>query len=398
MAEEQAAPEAKPANPEPKPATPEAKHGSFNWRWVLAAAPVVLVIGILVWRHYAVLESTDDAQVDGHVTPVAGQISGTVVAVQVADNQQVAAGAELVRLDPRPYQVALDRAKADLAEAEASAEAARTGVPMTATTTHSSVQTAEGDRTTADARVSSARARLREAVAKDTKAAEDLARLTRLVAKDEISPQEHDAVSVAAEAARAGRESAEASLKEAEQGVGSAQARLEQARTAPEQVSIMRARAASAEAKVQQAQAAVAQAELDMEHTRIVAPAAGIVTKKTVEVGQVVQPGQPLLAVVPLDDVWVTANFKENQLRELRPGQSVRINVDAFGGRTYRGRVESVSPATGAKFSLLPAENATGNYVKVVQRVPVKIVFEAGENSDQLLRPGMSVTPTVLLR
>jgi membrane fusion protein (multidrug efflux system) len=260
------------------------------------------------------------------------------------------------------------------------------------------VQTAEGDRATADARVASAQARLREAVAKDTKAAEDLARLARLVAKDEVSQQEHDAVSVAAEAARAGRESAEASLKEAEQGVGSAQARLDQARTAPEQVSIMRARAASAQAKAQQAQSAVAQAELDMEHTRIVAPTAGVVSKKTVEVGQVVQPGQPLLAVVPLDDVWVTANFKENQLRELHAGLSVRINVDAFGGRTYRGRVESVSPATGAKFSLMPAENATGNYVKVVQRVPVKIVFEAGENSDQLLRPGMSVTPTVLLR
>jgi membrane fusion protein (multidrug efflux system) len=365
--------------------------------WIAAGALLLIVLGFAAWRYYGARESTDDAQIDGHLTPVSARIAGAVRSVEVADNQYVEAGAVLVQIDSRDYEVARDRARADLADAEAIAVAARINVPVTATTTESVVQTAGNDQVSAEARLRSAQARLREAVAKETKAVQDLDRLKKLVAKDEVSRQEYDTVSVVADEARAGREAAESGVKEAEQGVQAAGARLTQARTAPQQLAMMRARVASADARVDQAKTSVARAELDLEHTVVRAPAAGIVSKKSVEVGQVIQPGQPLLAIVPLADVWVTANFKEGQLRKLRRGQSVSISVDAYG-RSYRGLVDSVAPATGARFSLLPAENATGNYVKVVQRVPVKIVFEKGQDPDHELRPGMSVVPTVFIQ
>jgi membrane fusion protein (multidrug efflux system) len=366
--------------------------------WLIGAAVVILIVVAGLWYYYAGRESTDDAQIDGHLTPLATRVGGTIAAVNVADNQAVEAGTLLVQIDPRDYQVALDRAKADLAEAEAAFTAARTDVPVATTTTESATETAESERASAEARVRSARARLREAQAQETKATADLDRLKQLLAKDEVSRQEYDAVAVAAEGAHAARETAEADVRQAEQGLGAAGAKLRQAHTAPQQIAIIRAKAASAEARVAQARGAVARAELDLARTSLKAPVAGIVSKKTVEVGQVVQPGQPVLSIVTLDDVWVTANFKESQLHDIRPGQPVKVSVDAYGGRTFRGHVDSVSPATGAKFSLLPPENASGNYVKVVQRVPVKIVFEPGENSEHLLRPGMSVVPTVLLR
>jgi membrane fusion protein (multidrug efflux system) len=265
---------------------------------------------------------------------------------------------------------------------------------MTSTTTSGETETAESDVATAAARIRMAQARVREAEAKATKAAHDLERMKGLVAKDEVSRQEYDAAVMTAESATAEHEGALAQSREAEAGARSAQARLSQARTAPEQVAIVRSRAASAEAQVAQAQAAVERAKLDLEHVTIEAPVSGYVSKRTVEIGQVVQPGQPLLAVVPLDDIWVTANFKEVELRDIRPGQPVTIDVDAYG-REYKGHVDSIAAATGARFSLLPPENATGNFVKVVQRVPVKIVFEQGQDPDHLLRPGMSVVPTV---
>ncbi len=323
--------------------------------WLIVVAAVVLIGGgIAFWLFHAGRVATDDAQIDGHIMPLAARVSGTVQEVHAQDNQLVSAGTVLVQIDPTDYKVALARAEAELAAATAGAQGARTSVPMTSTTATGEVETADSDVATAAARVRMAQARVRETEAKATKAAQDLERLKTLVAKDEVSRQG----------------------------------------TASEQVAISRSRAAGAEAQVAQARAAVERARLDLEHTSIKAPDGGVVSKKTVEVGQVVQPGQPLLAIVPLDDIWVTANFKEGELRDIRPGQPVTIKVDAYG-RDYKGRVDSIAAATGARFSLLPPENATGNFVKVVQRVPVKITIDRGQDPDHLLRPGMSVVPTV---
>jgi membrane fusion protein (multidrug efflux system) len=366
--------------------------------WIGLVLVIVAVGGLLALWHFAGRESTDDAQIDGHIVPVSPRVGGTIQTVNVKENQLVEAGTVLVALDPRDYQVALDRARADLAEAEASAQAARTTVPMTSTSTASQVSTAESDIGTADARLHSAQAGLQDAQAREKKAEQDLARMKTLLAKDEVSQQEYDAVALATESAHAARVGAQAAVREAEEGGRAASARLAQAQTAPQQVGIMRARAASAEAKVVQARATLARAQMELDYATVKAPTRGIVSKKSIEVGQVVQPGQPMLAIVPLDDVWVTANFKESQLRRMRPGQRAVVSVDAYGGRKYEGRVESISPATGARFSLLPPENASGNYVKVVQRVPVKIVIDGSQDSEHPLRPGMSVVPTVFVK
>jgi membrane fusion protein (multidrug efflux system) len=390
----------------------------------LAVVVLAVVGGVSVWRYYAVRESTDDAQIDGRITPIAPRVGGTVMAVPVSDNQEVTAGTSLVQIDPRDYQVALQRAQADLADAQAALQAAQSGVPITATTTASQVTTATANVERAQAgaagagneveaaraRLGSAEARLREATANSQRASRDLERMKQLVAKDEISQQQFDAASAAAEASRASVDAARAAVAEAGRGVDVAQSRLEQAGnalqqaraelrtadTAPEQVAVTRARASSAEARVQQATAALEQAKLNLGYTTLAAPAHGVISKKSVEVGQMVQPGQPLMAIVPLDDIWVTANFKETELHDMRVGQLVYVKVDAYG-RTYRARVQSIAAATGARFSLLPPENATGNYVKVVQRVPVKIVFEPGQDPEHLLRPGMSVVATVMI-
>jgi membrane fusion protein (multidrug efflux system) len=365
---------------------------------LLVVAVVVVVGGLLLWRHFAGRESTDDAQIDGHVSPVAARVGGTVLEVLAGDNQRVDKGALLVRIDPRDYQVALARAQADLAENEASARAAQTTVPLTSTTASAQQAGAGSEVAGAQARLAAARAQLREAEARERQAATDVERLKPLLAKEEISRQQFDAAATAADAARASREAAGAAVEAAQRNVAAAGARLAQAGTTREQVSISNARAASAAAKAEMARAAVEQARLNLAYTEVRAPVSGIVSRRTVEVGQVVQPGQPLLALVDLENVWVTANYKENQLASIRPGQAVRISVDAYGGRSFRGRVDSISAATGARFSLLPPENATGNYVKVVQRVPVKIVFEPGQDPQHLLRPGMSVAPTVFTR
>jgi membrane fusion protein, multidrug efflux system len=366
---------------------------------LLGIVGLVVLVGLsLAWRHYAVRVSTDDAQIDGHVNAVSARVGGTVTAVLVNDNQYVQTGTPLVRIDPRDYQIAVARAEADLAENEASARAAHTGVPMTSTMSASQETAAGSDLEGADARLVAARARQREAEAKANQAAQDLERLKPLIAKDEVSKQEYDAAVSGADAARAAHESSQASVREAEKQVDAAKARLTQASTGPEQVTIQKARADSASAKAEMARANLAQARLDLEHTEIKAAVDGVVSRRTVEVGQVVQAGQPLLAVVPLEDVWVVANFKENQLKKIRPGQPAVIAVDAYGGREYRGKVDSIAAATGARFSILPPENASGNYVKVVQRVPVKIVLDAGQDPDHLLRPGLSVVPTILVR
>ena len=394
---------------------------------IAAAVLVVAALGIGVWYWLtAGSVSTDDAQVDAHVTQIAARIGGTVVKVAVEDNQRVDAGAPLVELDPRDYQVAVDKAKAELADAEASAIAAQSNVPITTTTAASNVTTARGGITQAQggvaaaereldaarARLTTAQARVREAEANATKAARDVERLRGLLAKDEVSQQQFDAATGAAEAQKAAADSSRSQVVEAEAGIRVAESKLVQARasseqahaelqtaqTGPQQVNAMKARAASAEARVQQARATLAQAELNLDYTAVKAPARGIVSKKGVNPGQVVQPGQPLIALVQIDDSWVTANFKETQLKDLRAGQRAMISVDALGGREFKGKVDSIAGATGARFSLLPPENATGNFVKIVQRVPVKIVLEPGQDPDHLLRPGMSVTPTVYTR
>ena len=365
---------------------------------LVVAVLVVAVAGFLAWRHFAGRESTDDAQVDGHVYPVAARVGGTVAAVLVEDNQPVEKGTLLVRIDPRDYAVAAARAQADLAENEATAKAATTTVPLTSTTSSSQETAAESEEAQAVARHAAAEAQLRQAQARERLASQDVDRLRPLLAKDEISKQQFDAAVMAADAARAAREAAEAESVAADRAVEAAKAHLAQTRTGREQVGIASARAASAAAKVEMARAALEQAQLNLSYTDVKAPVRGVVSRRTAEVGQVVQAGQPLLALVSLDDVWITANFKESELKTIRPGQRVDISVDAYGGRTFHGHVDSIAAATGARFSLLPPENATGNYVKVVQRVPVKIVLDQGADPEHLLRPGMSVVPRVFTR
>jgi membrane fusion protein (multidrug efflux system) len=328
-----------------------------------------------------------------------------------------------VQIDPIDYKVALERAKADLAAAESALQAAHDQVPMTSTTTSSQtsfagagVEQAERAKTaammdvdTSRAKLQSNRAKLREKEANYTKAMQDLQRMKLLIGKDEISKQQYDAAVATADAERAARDSAQAEIQETSRSIEAGQARVAQAdarikeaqasmqatRTAPQQMAISRSNAQMAQARVKQAQAVLEQAELNLQYTQIKAPIDGVVSERKVELGQYVQIGQPLLALVPLHNVWITANYKENQLTNMRQGQKAIITVDAYGGRKYEGHVDSIAAATGARFSLLPPENATGNYVKVVQRVPVKIVIDKGLDELQPLRPGLSVIATV---
>jgi membrane fusion protein (multidrug efflux system) len=364
-------------------------------KWVLLALALVLIAGVIfVWHYYSVRESTDDAQIDGHLDPISSRVAGTVLRVLHDENETVQAGTLLVELDPKDYEVALERARADLADAEANAQV---GVPLTTTTSSSQLAAADAAVNAAEKEVDSANARVQEAQANYNKAADDLKRFQQLVQKDEVSRQQYDAAVAGATAARATLDSAKAMVANAESRAAQAKAQAASAHTVPEQVRVTKARATAATAQVQRAQAALSQAELNLQYTKILAPVSGILSKRNVEPGQVVQPGQPLFSIVNLDDIWVTANFKETQLKNMRVGQKVTIRVDAYG-RDYSGVVESISGATGARFSLLPPENATGNYVKVVQRVPVRIRFDKGQDANHLLRPGLSVVPTVFVK
>ena len=367
-------------------------------KWVLLALLIIIIIAAYaVWSYYAARESTDDAQIDAHIVPISARVSGTVEKVNVDDNQYVEAGTVLVQLDPTDYQVALERARAELQDAMATLQAAQTGVPLTHTTTSSTLSNAQASLRAAQEEVSASQARLRESQAEYKLAADDVRRFAQLIKKDEIPQQRYDAAVTAEQQAAASVDAARAAVANAESHVAQAQAMVQGAETAPQQIAITRAKAGSAEANVARLKAALQQAELNLQYTVIRAPVTGIVSKKTVEPGEVIQAGQPVLALVNLEDVWVTANFKETQLKNMRPGQPAKIAVDAYG-RTYNGHVDSIGGATGARFSLLPPENATGNYVKVVQRVPLKIVFEKGQDPHHLLRPGMSVVPTVLTK
>lgn len=367
-------------------------------KWVVAVvALVILGAGIFFWHYYSVRESTDDAQIDGHINPISPRVTGTVLRVLHDDNQLVQAGELLVELDPKDYEVAADRARADLANAQANSVAANVGVPLTQTTSSSQLTAADAAVKAAQQEIESANARLNEAQANYAKVAADLKRMEMLIAKDEVSRQQYDAAVAAANSAKATVDAANAGVATAESRAAQAQAQAEAARTVPEQLKVTRARAGAATAEVQRAISALAQAELNLKYTKIYAPVTGVLSKRNVEPGQVVQAGQPAFSIVNLDDIWVTANFKETQLRDMQVGQSAKIKVDAYG-HEYNGHVESIGAATGARFSLLPPENATGNYVKVVQRIPVRIRFEQGQDPNHQLRPGMSVVPTVLTK
>jgi membrane fusion protein (multidrug efflux system) len=378
---------------------------------IIVAAAVVLVIGgLLLWRYLSSYESTDDAQADVHLYPVSARISGYVIRVSVNDNQWVNKGDVLVEIDPTDYQVALTQARANLANAEATARSLNITVPITSVNSTSQLQFTASGIEDARAAVSAAQKQLaaaheqvEAAEANDVKAQDDLRRYKQLVDKREVSQQIYDQALATAKSSTANVAAAQASESAAQQFVQQAQSRLTQAtanheyaQTGPQQVSSTKEKVQAAIADVQQKRALVQQAELNLQYTKIVAPVSGEVNKTVVE-GLNVEPGQQLLTIVPLDDVWVTANFKETQLRHMQVGQKADIHVDSSGS-TLRGHVDSIAGATGPLFSLLPPENATGNYVKIVQRVPVKIVLEPGENRDRKLRPGMNVVPDVYLR
>jgi membrane fusion protein (multidrug efflux system) len=377
---------------------------------LIPLALVVIAGAVLLWFYFGSYQSTDDAQVDVHLYPVSSRVSGYVIKVNVNDNQDVQAGTVLVEIDPKDYQVAIDRARADLANAEATAKSLNITVPITSVNTASQLRSAASDVENAKAgivaaekQLAAAHAQVEQAEANDVKAQDDLQRYRRLVAKQNVSEQTYDQALAGAKASTANVAATRASEAAAEQTVQQANDRLIQAeanhrtaQTGPQQVASTNARAQAALADVGQKRAALEQAELNLAYTKIIAPVSGAVNKSVV-VGMNVQPGQQLLTVVPLDEVWITANFKETQLRRMKVGQRARISVDATG-TTLRGHVDSIAGATGPLFSLLPPENATGNYVKVVERLPVKIVLEPGENRDRRLRPGMNVVPKVYLR
>ena len=391
------------------------------WGVLLVA---VAVGAYALWKYFGTYESTDDAQIDGHVDAISARITGHVSEVLVEDAQVVKAGDTLVKIDPRDYQVAVAQAEANLADAEAALRSSRTNIPIVSTNTASNLETAKASRANADAGLAAARrqldaaqaaletaqAQVLEAQAIHKKDLDDAERYRLLVVKDELPKQQYDQTvqTVAADKAtvdarmasvnqaRHNIAAAQAAVEEAQSKIPQADASIQSAMTRPQQVAQTQHNARSAEAKVKQQQAVLEQAKLNLSYTLIPAPYTGIVGKKTVEIGENVSPGQSLMSVVPLEDIWVTANFKETQLKRMRPGQKVVFSVDAYD-REYHGHITGVGGATGSRFSLIPPENATGNFVKVVQRIPVRIDLDPGENKDHLLRVGMSVEPKVYL-
>jgi membrane fusion protein (multidrug efflux system) len=412
------APEAdkeRPVDPSPlteRGYTPPARKNAKTRRniAILIAVLVVLVGSVFLWRYLSSYESTDDAQADVHLYPVSARISGYVVKVNVDDNQWVEKGTVLVEIDPKDYEVAVAQAQANLASAEATAQSLNITVPITSVNSSSQLSSTASDivNTTAgiiaaQRQLTAAQAQVEQAQANDVKVQDDLKRYKLLVDKKEVAAQVYDQALAAAKSSTAGVAAARANESAAQQFVAQAQSRQVQAEanhqyaeTGPQQVSSSKARARAAIADVEEKRALLDQAQLNLGYTKIVAPVSGEVNK-TVVVGLNVQAGQQLLTVVPLDEVWVTANFKETQLTHMRVGQKAEIHIDSTG-RTLKGHVDSIAGATGPLFSLLPPENATGNYVKIVQRIPVKIVLDPGENRDRQLRPGMNVVPDVYLR
>ncbi len=394
----------------PEDETPQKSSKRFI---IIGVVAVLVIVGLLWWWHSTYYEDTDDAQVNGHLIQISSRIAGHVIKVNVDENQYVEAGTVIAELDPKDFQTAVQQDEANLESAEASYEAAKVNVPVTHVSTGSQVSSAQADVSSADAQVvqaqhqlQAAQAAVLQAEANNTKAQADLERYKPLVEKDVISKQQFDAAvataaanKAALEQAKANLDAANAAVRVARDRVASAQASYKNAMTAPQLVAIQKAKADQAAAMVEQARAALDQAKLNLSYNQIVAPTAGIITRKSVEVGQNVSVGQNMATLVSLDDIWITANFKETQLEHMRQGQHVTISVDAYGGRKYDGKVTQIGGATGSVLSLFPPENATGNYVKVVQRIHVRIdLTNHDQNSDHLLRPGMSVEPKVRVK
>jgi membrane fusion protein (multidrug efflux system) len=420
-------PQAQPSQPQSQssqPASPPDSEARYQRRSAILGNPrtklaliltglVILVAVFFLWRYLASYESTDDAQIDGHVNAVSARVSGHVIKLNVQDNQYVEKGTVLVEIDPADYEVAVAQARGEYEDAQAQASAAAINIPINNVSTSSQVSGAQAGVYGAQAGIAMARqqfeaskSQIAEAEANNTKAQNDLARYKQLIDKQEISQQQYDQAVASAQAAAATLQATRASTDGYSAQIKQAQSKLEQAnadlRTAGNRTETMRfinARAESAQAIANQKKAALDQALLNLQYTKVTAPVSGAVSNRTVEVGQNVQIGQVMMMIIPLDEsnLWVTANFKETQLRNIRQGQSAEIEVDATG-RTYKGHVDSIAGASGDRFSLLPAENATGNYVKVVQRIPVKIVFDNGEIKQHELRPGMSVEPKVWIK
>jgi membrane fusion protein (multidrug efflux system) len=424
--------------------------------FLIIAALVLLVcaiVGLRYWLYARSHESTDDAFIDGRIVQISPKVSGYVAKVYVKDNQQVKEGELIAELDARDFEVRLNQAQAALETGLAQQRQAQAGVELTRASTRANIQqasavvqqartgvasaraaaAAERSRigqsaasvTTAQANVEQARSQVAAAEAEANRANADVERYQALYERDEISRQRLDQAIAAArtanaqlDAARQRVAAAEAQVAEArsaqstatetarraqtqisgaQAGVGEALGRLSQANTAPQQIAASQAQAAAAGASIEQLRAAVAEAELELSYTKIYAPDSGRVTRKAIEEGTLVQPGQPLMALVT-GEVWVTANFKEDQIGKLKVGQSVEVEVDAYPGKIFKAHVDSIQAGTGAAFSLIPPENATGNYVKVVQRVPVKIVFDEAPDPDHMLAPGMSVVPEVKIK
>lgn len=390
--------------------------------WI--AAIIIVVGGFLFWFHYRNHESTDDAEVDGHIIPISSQVSGRVLKVLVDDNQTVKQGQVLVQLDPRDYQAKLDDARAKLAAAQSRVQSATVNVPLTSATTESDTTGAEASVAAAQSAYEQAQLALQQASssqlayaqanvqkqeAANEKAQSDLTRMKPLAAKEEISQQQYDAFIAAATEAKGELDAANQALALAKQTIPvrqaqvasakadleKAQANLRAAQANRRQVRISAASAASARAAVGEAQAEVETAQLNLDYTQIVAPEDGVVTNKTVQIGEIVSPGQGLMVVVPLKNIWVTANYKETQLAHVRPGDRAEVHVDMYG-KTFSGHVDSIAGATGSRLSLLPPENATGNYVKVVERIPVKIDLDPIPANEAILRPGMNVEATII--
>jgi membrane fusion protein (multidrug efflux system) len=389
--------------------------GSFVRNHPVKLVVIVIVLiaagigGFLLLQYLGSYVSTDDAEVEAHINAVTSRINGTVVGVYAEDNQWVKAGQTLVDIDPRDYKVALVQTQAQLAQAVAGIDAQNPNVPITQTSQETNITASNEDVTNAEAALSGARqtyqstiAQLRQAEANYDQAASDEARYRELVKKDEVSKEQYDAKLAAKKADQAIVDAQRANADAAKQTIAQREAALAQAKeraaetrsNAPRAVAIQRAQLASKEADVNRVKADVDQASLNLSYTKILAPVNGIFGRRSVEIGQQVAPGQQLGSVTDLNDIWVTANFKETQLRDMKPNQSVRIHVDAINA-DFDGYVESLPGASGAVYSLLPPENATGNYVKVVQRLPVRIRFKPGQNGLDRLRPGMSVEPKV---
>ncbi|MFZ0959368.1 MAG: HlyD family secretion protein [Terriglobia bacterium] len=417
---------AEPLSPEAADKSPSRWSDPRVRRAAMGAAAVLAIAAVLLLLYYHNRVSTDDAEVDGHIVPIASKIYGTVAAVMIDDNQAVKEGQVLVRIDPRDYQARVDQAKAALALAEARARGADVGVPLTRETTDSTTSGADAQLAAAQANydkakftyekdsiseVSYERDNMAAKQANNDRAQADLARMKPLMEKGEISQQQYDAYNAAAHVADSELKAASEKLISAEKGaeiaresmlaakaqVDQARAMVAQAMANHKQVTIRETDKASAQAAVSTAQADLEAAELQLSYTTIVAPTDGVVTRKSVEVGQIIQPGQGLFTLIPLKEIWVTANFKETQLANVHPGQKAEIDVDMYD-KTFPGHVDSIAGATGARLSLLPPENATGNYVKVVQRIPVKILLDPNSEGKDVLRPGMNVEATIIAK